>query len=60
MVQEYISAFQRCYPQAQVDVKNAYNKEGRHIGYRVGINGDYGNLVLSADDIREATRAFKR
>ena len=60
MIQQYIEAFTRCYPEKNVEVRPTFNKQGTQIGWRVGINGDFGNLVLSDADIREATRAFMR
>lgn len=60
MIQEYIDAFTSCYPQKRCEVKQAFNREGKFIGFRVGIDGDFGNLVLTAEDLRDATRAFKR
>lgn len=60
MIQAYIDAASRCYPQKKWDVRPAYNKQGRQVGYRVGINGDYGDRILSEDDLRSATRDFNR
>lgn len=57
---EYVEAFTKCYPQKRCEVKNAYNKQGMHIGYRVGINGDFGDRILSEQDMREAIRVFNR
>lgn len=60
MIQQYIDSFTKCYPQKKCEVHRAYNKQGVAIGYRVAINGDRGDLVLSETDMREAIKAFNR
>lgn len=60
MIQRYIESFTKCFPQKKCEVKPAYNKQGVQIGYRVAINGDWGDLVLSETDMREAIVSFNR
>jgi len=49
----YISAFHTAYPQKRVEVIHARQ------GYRVGVNGDFGDRVYSEFELRVATRAFQ-
>ena len=60
MINAYISAFNRAYPQKKCDVKPAFNKQHEQIGWRVAIDGDYGNMILSNDDMRVAISNFLR
>lgn len=60
MIQQYIDSITKCYPQKKCEVKPAYNKQGFQIGYRVAINGDWGDLVLTDTDMRVAIAAFNR
>lgn len=58
--QIYIDAFTKCYPQHRCEVKRRFNKQGQFIGFAVGINGDFGNMILTTDDMRAAVRNFQR
>ena len=49
----YINAFHTAYPQKKVDVRPSRQ------GYRVGINGDFGDRIYSELELRIATRAFQ-
>lgn len=60
MIQQYIDSFTKCYPQKKCEVKPAYNRQGMQIGYRVAINGDWGDLVLSESDMHNAIVSFNR
>jgi len=53
-ITSYIDAFHTAYPQKKVDVIHARQ------GYRVGINGDFGDRIYSELELRIATRAFQR
>ncbi len=50
-INAYIAAFQSTYPQKKVDIRPA-----QHGNYRVVINGDAGDIVLSEFDMRTSTR----
>ena len=52
-VASYIAAFHTAYPQKKVDVRASRQ------GFRVGINGDFGDRVYSELELRIATRAFQ-
>lgn len=58
MIDDYKAAFNRCYPHHHVAVKP--KKVRGEIRYRVIINGEAGDLLLSADDMKGATRLFNR
>ena len=53
-INAYLAAFQSAYPQKKVDVRTVGNNQ-----YKVVINGDAGDLVMSEFDMRLATRAFQ-
>lgn len=57
-IHEYETAFRQRYQQAKVNVITVRGREGRP-GYKVSVNGDHGDLVLSEFDLRVATRAFR-
>jgi hypothetical protein len=55
-IEAYIQGFKKHYPEKEVLVKSK-----RHNGnwcYRVVINGDAGDLLLTEQDMRDATRMF--
>lgn len=52
-INSYIDAFHTAYPQKRVDVIHARQ------GYRVGVNGDFGDRIYSELELRIATRAFQ-
>ena len=49
-IKAYIAAFNSAYPQKRVDVHTVRG------GYKVAINGDAGDIVLSEFDMRTSTR----
>ena len=51
-INSYIEAFHTAYPQKRCEVRHARQ------GYRVGINGDFGDRIYSELELRVATRAF--
>jgi hypothetical protein len=55
-VAAYIDAFKRHYPNHDVKVKY----RSRNDSYAVFINGDHGGILLSHEDLVEATRMFNR
>jgi hypothetical protein len=59
MIQEYKDAFNACYPHKSVDVVPVKQRD-RSIKYRVVIDHDRGDILLSEDDMQFATRMFKR
>ena len=58
MIAEYKEAFVRCYPHHHVEVKP--KKVRDEIRYRVIVNGEAGDLLLSSDDLKHATKLFNR
>ncbi len=58
MIQEYKEAFLRCYPHKTVEVKP--RKVRGELRFSVVINGDRGDLLLTEEQVGEATRAFNR
>lgn len=58
MIQEYIEAFGRHYPQKRCEIKP--KRIRGELRYRVFIDGDAGDITLSEADMREATRMFNR
>ena len=52
-INSYIDAFHTAYPQKKVDVRPSRQ------GFRVGINGDFGDRIYSELELRIATRAFQ-
>lgn len=61
MLQQYIEAFNRCYPHKTVDVVPVRSKKhGEPPKYAAIINNNRGDILLSEDDIRSATRMFNR
>jgi hypothetical protein len=59
MIAEYIEGFQRCYPGKQVELKPKKTREG-DIRFRVLINREPGDILLSEGDVKSATRLFNR
>lgn len=59
MVEEYIQAFLSCYPHKHIEVHPKTMKD-RSIRYRVMIDRDGGDILLSEDDMRFATRLLRR
>jgi hypothetical protein len=53
-----LAAFKANYPMHDVKIKP--RKVRGEIRYAVAINGDSGDLLLSEQDIRSATRMFNR
>lgn len=60
MIHAYIEGFKRHYPHHEVKVKPVRDKRYPEPRYRVFINGEGGDITLSADDMRFATRMFNR
>lgn len=58
MIAEYKEAFGRCYPHHHIEVKP--KKVRDEVRFRVIINGEAGDLLLSADDLKGATRLFNQ
>ena len=54
-INQYRAAFERCYPQAALDIKSAL-RDGR-IMHRITINGDAGDW-MDETDIRGASARF--
>lgn len=59
VLQQYIEEFQKHYPKHQVLLATVRRK-GQPTGYKVYINGDAGDMVLTEADLREAVRNFQR
>lgn len=57
LVQEYTDAFTKHYPQSKLEVKPV-RVRGGGMGFRIGINGDFGDLTLTEADMRDAIRKF--
>jgi hypothetical protein len=60
MIAEYIEAFQRCYPGRSVELKPKRDNRTREIRWRVIIDKDGGDRLLSDDEVKQATRDFNR
>jgi len=61
LIQAYMEGFLRNYPHHDVKVRPMRGrKHGDEPRYSVIINGDRGDISLSEDDLRSATRAFNR
>lgn len=58
MVSEYIEAFHTCYPHKSIEVKP--KKVKGEIMFRVIIDKEPGDILLTPDDMKFATRLFKR
>jgi hypothetical protein len=58
MIAEYMEGFQRCYPGKTVELRPV--KVRREIRYRVIINGEGGDRLLSADEVKSSTRDFNK
>lgn len=58
MIPEYKEAFSRCYPHHHIEVKP--KKVRDELRFRVIINGEAGDLLLSAEDMKGATRLFNQ
>jgi len=52
-INSYIDAFHTAYPQKRCEVRSQAR------GFRVGINGDFGDRIYSELELRIATRAFQ-
>lgn len=59
MLQQYIDAFQRCYPQKTVRVKPADMRRGGSMSFWVYINGDKGDRPLTTAELESATRNMR-
>ena len=59
LLQEYRASFERAYPQTKLDIR-IKTRRGQAPKFRVGINGDFGDIELSESDMREAVRNFNR
>lgn len=61
IMEQYVEAFQRCYPQHQVQLKFKRVSPGEY-RWRVIINGDPGpgEALYTEDDLRFAIRGFNR
>lgn len=59
-VQAYIAGFERCYPQAKIDVTFAGRKRfnDRLPRWNVAINGNTDGRPLTEQEMREATRMY--
>ncbi len=58
--QQYMAAFSATYPQKTVAVRRRFNKQGQFVGFQVAIDGDWGDMILTTNDMREAIRNFNR
>lgn len=58
LMQEYVAAFNRCYPHKMVELKPT--KIRGEVRFRVVIDQDAGDLTLSENDLRDAVRMFNR
>ena len=56
MIQQYIDAFERCYPGGRVQVKPTRVKGDPDMHYWVSIDGSKGDRPLTWQDMAEATR----
>lgn len=59
MIQQYVAAFKKCYPQAQVKVSPFMDRKERIMKFWVYINGDKGSYPLSEDQLASATRMLE-
>lgn len=59
MIAQYIEAFQRCYPQKRVEVKEVRVAPGDY-RYKVIIDGEAGEARLTLEDMKYATQLFNR
>lgn len=59
-VTAYIDAFSRCYPQTKIRVTNRWDRVAQVMQHRVHIDGDAGDLTLSEETMRSATRDLQR
>lgn len=59
-VQAYVEAFQRCYPQTSMHVRNRWDRTNGTMTHYVVINGDRGEFALNEEQMRSATRDFNR
>jgi hypothetical protein len=58
-VEEYKNAFLRHYPDKDLQVLFKKKVDGTY-GFKVAINGDAGDLILSPGDIMDATMGFNK
>lgn len=59
MYDAYIQAFHRCYPHKSVSIAPKRQRNGE-VMHRVIIDGEGGDILLTADDLKFATRMFNR
>lgn len=59
IAESYVEAFQRCYPQKNVQVVPRH-VSAWEIRYRVYVDGEPGDSLLTEDDLRFATALFNR
>lgn len=59
MIAEYKAAFNRCYPDKTVDLKPKKMRNGE-IRFRVIVDKDPGDMLLTQDDLKYATQLFER
>jgi hypothetical protein len=60
MIAEYIEAFQRCYPGRSVELKPKLDNRTREMRWRVIIDKDPGDILLTEAEVKSATRDFNR
>ena len=58
-IEAYIAGFSKHYPEKEIKIRGKRQADGSR-KYMVVINGDTGGLLMSENDIREATRMFNR
>lgn len=58
-IQAYIEGFAKHYPDKNVEVKAKRQPDGSR-KYAVVIGGDTGGILLSENDMRDATRLFNK
>jgi hypothetical protein len=58
-VEAYLQAFSKHYPAKTVSIRGKRQQNGGRM-YAVLIDGDSGGMLLSENDLREATRMFNK
>jgi hypothetical protein len=57
-IQAYMDGFSTCYPHKKIEVKVKRQRNGDPPRYQVVIDSDRGDMTLSEEQMRSATRGF--
>ena len=59
-LEQYKSAFKRCYPQKTIDHSHAKRRHGEVDKWWIVVDGDRGERPLTEAELRQATRDFQK